>query len=109
MFNLADPVGNVLRRAAYLAELPDGYSRSAALSAFDPWNNCHSVSGLLERANCRRTQNGNAPLVPKDPIVLAAAKERMCRIVGHPHLDGWEIAERPTPQRIAAVFEAATK
>jgi hypothetical protein len=71
---------------------PDSYSRRAEGAVINPDTRTFCLTGLLERANCRRTNRG---LVRGSPEILAAAKAVLCRRLGAVHLDGWELDKKP--------------
>src|SRR5436190_4678806 len=92
--------GAILTRAAQLVG-PDSYSRHAVGAVCNPDTREFSLSGLLERANCRALLGGMGVQMPRgDPVALAAAKAALCRHLGAAHLDDWESRQRPGWQAI---------
>lgn len=96
----------ILRRAASLLSGPENYTRYPADSVFDPRASKFSATGLLERANTTHPQ-GALVLRRGSASELADAKARVCRAVGHPHIDAWEHAVRPDWRLVRDALEAA--
>jgi hypothetical protein len=94
---------DILRRAASLMSGERTYSRHAEGSPSIAWTDRWSATGALERA-ARPLRSGAAMLGPSDTVSLDTAKAAVCRIVGYPHIDAWEHAERPDWRRVRDIF-----
>lgn len=85
-------VADLFAKAAYLLHGPGNYDPRSPLAVINPDTSAFSLTGLLERANCRDT---NAGKVRGDPALLIEAKAILCRRLRAVHLDDWERKNRP--------------
>lgn len=96
---------DILRRAASLLCGPAAYSRHADGPACVAVTRRWSATGAIERS-ARPLRSGAWMLGPSVPA-LDEAKNAVCRLVGHPHIDTWEAIERPDWQQVRETFTRA--
>lgn len=94
-------VRHLFEKAASLLKGPENYDPRTPLAVINPDTTTFSITGLLERANCRDTSAGK---VRGDPAVLNEAKALLCRNLHAIHLDGWEGENKPNWKQVRALF-----
>lgn len=95
-----------LSRAASLICGPGAYSAKADGLACRATTRTFNASSALERS-VRRLKSGAVFLGEPDRALLAEVKRRVCRVVGHPHLDLWEWIAKPDWREVRWAFERA--
>ena len=93
---------DILRRAASLMSSEGAYSRHASGAACVATTRRWSASGAIERA-ARPLRSGAWMLGPSSSA-MEEVKAAVCRIVGFPHIDMWEAAERPSWRDVRDTF-----